>query len=77
MPIKVGDTVPDFTLKAHTGTEVTLSSLRGTNVVLSFHPLAWTKICAQQMRSLEDNYQRFNDNNTVALGVSVDSVPSK
>ena len=77
MPIKVGDTVPDFTLKAHTGTEVTLSSLRGTNVVLSFHPLAWTKICAQQMRSLEDNHQRFNDNNTVALGVSVDSVPSK
>jgi len=77
MAIKIGDTLPDFTLKDQKGTDVTLSALRGKNVVLSFHPLAWTKICAQQMRSLEDNHQRFNEKNTIALGVSIDSVPSK
>lgn len=77
MAIKIGDTVSDFTLKDQNGTDVTLSDLQGRNVVLSFHPLAWTKICAQQMRSLEDNHQRFNEKNTIALGVSIDSVPSK
>lgn len=77
MAIKIGDTVPDFTLKDQNGKDVTLSSYKGKNVLLSFHPLAWTKICAQQMRSLEDNHQRFTEKNTIALGVSIDSVPSK
>jgi peroxiredoxin len=36
---KVGDTAPDFTLRAHDGTEVTLSKLRGQRVVLAF--FAW------------------------------------
>ena len=27
--LKVGDAAPDFTLRAHDGTEVTLSALRG------------------------------------------------
>jgi peroxiredoxin len=77
MAIKTGDTVPDFTLKDQNGKDVTLSAYKGKNVLLSFHPLAWTKICAQQMQSLENNYQRFTEKNTIALGVSVDSVPSK
>lgn len=77
MAIKVGDTAPDFTLKNQNGDEVTLSALQGKNVLLSFHPLAWTKICGQQMQSLEDNFQRFQEKKTVAFGVSVDSVPSK
>lgn len=77
MAIRVGDIVPDFSLKDQNNREVTLSAFRGKTVLLSFHPLAWTKICAQQMRSLEDNFQRFSEKNTVALGVSVDSVPSK
>ena len=29
------------------------------------------------MRSLEDNLESFEKNNTVAVGISVDSVPSK
>ena len=37
--LKVGDTAPDFTLRAHDGTEVTLSTLRGKRVVLAF--FAW------------------------------------
>ena len=77
MTVKIGDKAPDFTLKDQNGTEVTLRNLRGKNVLLSFHPLAWTKICAQQMKSLEDNFQRFQEKKTIALGVSVDSVPSK
>jgi len=37
--LKVGDSAPDFTLRAHDGTEITLSKLRGQRVVLAF--FAW------------------------------------
>jgi glutaredoxin-dependent peroxiredoxin len=40
--LNVGDTAPDFTLKGIGLKEVTLSSLRGKNVVLLFYPLDWT-----------------------------------
>jgi peroxiredoxin len=73
----VGDTAPDFTLKDQDGTEVSLSGLRGKRIILSFHPLAWTAICAEQMKSLEEHADDFSAMNTVALGISVDAVPSK
>lgn len=44
MTLKVGSPAPDFTLPSHLGKPVTLSSLRGSNVVLAFFPLAWTPI---------------------------------
>lgn len=46
-------------------------------MLLSFHPLAWTPVCADQMKSLEKNRGRFEKLNTIALGISVDTVPSK
>jgi peroxiredoxin Q/BCP len=43
MPLlKQGDAAPDFTAKAHDGQAVTLSGLRGKNVVLWFYPKADT-----------------------------------
>ncbi len=44
LTLKVGDEAPDFTLKSHLGSEVTLSSLRGKNVVLAFYVAAWTPV---------------------------------
>jgi peroxiredoxin len=75
--IKVGDTAPEFTLSDQHKDEHRLADLRGKRVLLSFHPLAWTGICAEQMKSLEANMARFEEFNTVPLGVSVDSNPSK
>jgi peroxiredoxin len=37
--LKVGDTAPDFTLRAHDGSAVALTALRGKRVVLAF--FAW------------------------------------
>ncbi len=72
-----GDPSPDFELEDHNGNKIKLSELRGKTVLLSFHPLAWTNICAKQMESLEDNKEELDELNAVAMGISVDSVPSK
>lgn len=75
---QVGQQAPDFKLPAAGDKTVQLSDYRGQkNVILSFHPLAWTGICAKQMQDLQDEYANLVTNNTVALGISVDSVPSK
>jgi peroxiredoxin len=44
MALKVGQKAPDFTLPSHLGKEMTLSDLRGKNVLLVFFPLAWTPV---------------------------------
>jgi peroxiredoxin len=77
MEIQVGDSAPDFTLKDNRGNETSLKDFRGKKILLSWHPLAWTGVCAAQMKSLEENKEIFAELNTVALGLSVDSVPCK
>lgn len=75
--IGVGDTSRDFSLKNQEGKDFRLSDYSGKRVLLSFHPLAWTSVCANQMKSLEANKKTFDSMNTVAVGISVDSVPCK
>ena len=77
MTIKVGDRAPDFVLKDNRNKEARLSGLGRKRVLLSWHPLAWTGVCANQMKALEANKDLLAGLNTVALGISVDSVPSK
>jgi peroxiredoxin len=72
----VGSPAPDFTLPSTAGTDVTLSRLRGRNVLLAFFPLAFTKTCTSEMCALSDDYSQFQDANTVVLPISVDSVPT-
>jgi peroxiredoxin len=75
---KVGDRAKDFTLSDQQGKKFQLSKLRGKKrVLLSFHPLAWTGLCAKQMKSLESYKERFGALKTVAVGLSIDSVPCK
>lgn len=75
--IAVGDPAPDFTLKDQHDNEIRLSSYRGKKVLLSWHPLAWTGVCTDQMRALDVNMENFNQLNTVPLGLSVDPAPCK
>jgi len=75
--IKIGDKIQDFTLRDHKGKDVHLEDFRGKKVILSFHPLAWTNVCAEQMKALEENYELFTGLNTIAFGISVDPTPSK
>ena len=75
--VKKGDKAKDFSLSDQDGKEVSLPDFKGKQVLLSFHPLAWTSVCADQMKALEENRSRLEKLNTVALGISVDTVPSK
>jgi peroxiredoxin len=74
---QIGQKAKDFALKDQNGKRFTLSQFKGKRVLLSFHPMAWTDVCAKQMRSLEDNKEALDSLNTVALGMSTDTIPSK
>jgi len=67
----------DFSLKDQNGEDFHLSDFSGKKVILSFHPLAWTGVCAGQMKSLEEHVEHFSALNAIAVGISVDSVPCK
>jgi peroxiredoxin len=75
--IQLGKIVKSFTLQDQFGYDFILSKMRGRRVLLSFHPLAWTPVCTLQMQSLEKNKKIFDTLNTIAVGLSVDSSPSK
>lgn len=72
----VGSPAPDFTLPSTNGGDVTLSSLKGKNVLLMFFPLAFTGTCTQEVCALSEDYGQFTGKNAVVLPISVDSVPT-
>ena len=73
MAIHPGDPAPDFTLKNTDLEEVTLSSLRGRNVVLLFVPLAFTGVCTQELCEISQGISAYSDLDAEVLGISVDS----
>ncbi|AWB10714.1 Peroxiredoxin [Thermodesulfobium acidiphilum] len=75
--LPIGSQAINFSLKDQNDSVVSLESLRGKNVLLSFHPLAFTPVCEEQMKSLEANFDTFKSLNTVCLGISIDSVYCK
>ncbi len=75
--IATGDIAPNFSLQDNHDQTVNLLDYRGKKVLLSWHPLAWTPVCTDQMRSLENNWDNFQKFNTIPFGLSVDSPPCK
>ncbi|MEP6765710.1 MAG: peroxiredoxin [Gemmatimonadaceae bacterium] len=75
MPLPaVGDLAPDFTLLTDEGQPLTLSSLRGTPVVLFFYPKDNTPHCTDEACEFRDTLPGFAKSNAVILGLSPDSV---
>ena len=78
MSLKVGDKAPDFTLKSKNMTgevkDYSLSDYKGKNVVLLFHPEAFTGVCTDEMCSITDGLNEYKDLNAEVLGISVDSI---
>jgi len=74
MATLVGQQAPDFTLYNTEKQAISLSSLKGQNVVLVFFPLAFTGVCTTELCSLRDNIGIYGGLNATVLGISVDSL---
>lgn len=74
MKIETGQQAPDFSLYDSAKNKITLSALRGSNVLLLFYPMAFTSVCTKELCSIRDNIGRYNKANAKVLGISVDSV---
>jgi peroxiredoxin Q/BCP len=72
--IERGGPAPDFTLSDQDGQPVTLSALRGRNVVLYFYPKADTPGCTKQACGVRDHSSDYEEANAVVLGISHDPV---
>ena len=76
--LAAGQEAPDFELRSHRGGTVKLSDFHGKrNVVLAFHPLAFTPVCASQMRGYESDLGAFEKAGATVLGISIDAQPAK
>jgi mycoredoxin-dependent peroxiredoxin len=75
--LTVGSTAPDFTLRDQNQQPVTLSDYRGAkNVLLVFFPLAFTGICQGELDQLRDHLSDFENDDSVALAISVGPPPT-
>ena len=77
MPLKIGTSAPDFTLKTKTASglqDVKLSDNFGQrNTVLLFFPLAFTGVCTQEMCDVSGGISAYDGLNAAVYGISVDS----
>ena len=77
LKVKIGESAPDFTLKAVSGKIVALKDYRGKkNVVISFVPAAWTPVCSDQWPGYNIVKEIFESYDSVLLGISVDNIPT-
>ena len=74
--IEAGSKAPNFTLLTHEGTKLTLSSLRGSPVVLYFYPKDDTPGCTKEACGFRDAKAKLAKHGAVILGVSPDSPAS-
>lgn len=74
MAVKTGDKAPEFDLEVTHGERVKLSDFHGrSNVLLVFHPFAFTQVCEEEARDLQENLQSFRKAETEIVFVSCDT----
>ncbi|MGQ4878717.1 peroxiredoxin [Billgrantia sp. LNSP4103-1] len=74
MTLAIGQPVPDFSATATGDTTISLSALRGRQVVIFFYPKASTPGCTTEGGDFRDRKVDFDAVNTVILGVSRDGI---
>jgi peroxiredoxin len=76
--IETGSRAPDFDLHVEGSTHVRLADFRGRrNVLLVFHPFAWTAICEEEARDLQENLPSFEAAETDVVLVASDPPASR
>jgi mycoredoxin-dependent peroxiredoxin len=76
--IETGNRAPDFDLDVDRTARVRLSDFLGRrNVLLVFHPFAFTPLCEEEARDLEENKASFDSAEADILLVSCDAPPAR
>jgi len=76
--IQTGSEAPSFDLKIEGTRRARLADFRGErNVLLVFHPFAWTSICEEEALDLQANLPSFQSAETEVILVSCDSAPAR
>lgn len=70
----VAQPAPDFTLPQTDGTNVSLSDLKGSIVVLYFYPRDDTPGCTKEAIAFSEHLQAFADAGAQVFGISKDTV---
>lgn len=74
MAVEAGEQAPDFDLQVDRETRSRLEDLRGEkNVLLVFHPFAFTGICEAEACDIQDNLERYRAADTEIVFVSCDT----
>jgi glutaredoxin-dependent peroxiredoxin len=73
MSVQVGDKAPGFKLFNTNKEWVSLTDVKGKNVVLLFFPLAFTGVCTKELCGVRDNLSFYNNTDAQVFGISVDS----
>lgn len=76
MSLELGQAAPDFSLPTDGNGTVSLTSLKGKNLVLYFYPKDDTSGCTKEAISFNGLKSSFTAANTDIIGVSADSVGS-
>ena len=78
MAVATGEKAPEFDLEVTRGERVRLSDFAGrSNVLLVFHPFAFTPVCEDEARDLQENLESFRNAQTEIVFVSCDSSPTR
>ena len=76
MKIEPGQQAPDFSLYDSDKNKITLSELKGQNILLLFFPAAFTGTCTKELCGVRDNISLYNGMKAKVFGISVDMVYS-
>lgn len=71
--LQTGDKAPEFEGTDQNGDIIRLKDYLGKKVVLFFYPKASTPGCTAEACDLQNNIERFLNNNYAVIGVSADS----
>ncbi len=74
--IAVGKAAPDFSAKAHDGTLIKPSALKGKYVVLYFYPKDETPGCTKEACAFRDAWKDLEASGVVLVGISTDTEES-
>ena len=78
MAVTTGDQAPEFDLEVTHEERVRLADYRGrSNVLLVFHPFAFTPVCEDEARDLQENLESFRNAQTEIVFVSCDPSPAR